>query len=432
MQHNKKLENMRQKAMCLFAKQSKRNMRKLGIIVSLFVFSLTIQGHILPKDKHLTVNQGLQKLANKLLEGKQGSIVAIEPATGEVLCMASSSHENDGVNHAIETVYSPGSTFKVANTIAFVSENIINHNTKYTCNEGFWRDKIHIGCHKHSSPRALTGALSTSCNAYFCKAFMAMIENRTRYKGQSQALNTWYDYMISMGLGMPLGIDLPNEQGGFVPDASYCQRTFGNRWNAQTIMWLGMGQGEVKTTPLQLCNLAAIIANRGFFYTPHVHKPTTKKPLDERFTVRHNIKGTPKAIEEVIVGMRSAVTNGTCASINTPTYQICGKTGTAENTGDDHSVFIGFAPMNNPKIAISVYIDNGGFGADLAAPLAAIILEKYLTGKLSDRSERHVKKWQSYAIEPPAQVDSIAIKAMKGKPMTQKKRKEIPVTLDNL
>ena len=144
------------------------------------------------------------------------------------------------------------------------------------------------------------------------------------------------------------------------------------------------------------------------------------------------IKTKHEKIRDNIAGMRSAVTNGTCASINTPTYQICGKTGTAENTGDDHSVFIGFAPMSNPKIAISVYIDNGGFGADLAAPLAAIILEKYLTGKLSDHSERHVKKWQSYAIEPPAQVDSTAIKAMKGKQMAQKKRKEIPVTLDNL
>ena len=149
-------------------------------------------------------------------------------------------------------------------------------------------------------------------------------------------------------------------------------------------------------------------------------------------SVCKTIKTKHEKIRDNIAGMRSAVTNGTCASFNTPTYQICGKTGTAENTGDDHSVFIGFAPMNNPKIAISVYIDNGGFGADLAAPLAAIILEKYLTGKLSDRSERHVKKWQSYAIEPPAQVDSTAIKAMKGKQITQKKRKEIPVTLDNL
>lgn len=416
------------------------SMFRLRLIFFLLTFTITSYGRILPKDGHLTVHNDLQKLATKLLEGKQGSIVAIEPATGEVLCMVSSSHDNDDVNHAIETNYSPGSTFKVANTLAFVSEGIINHDSKYICQEGFWREKIHIGCHKHSSPRALTGALSTSCNAYFCKAFMAMIENRSRYKGQSQALNTWYDYMVSMGLGAPLGIDLPNEQGGFVPDAAYCQRAFNKRWNAQTIMWLGMGQGEVQTTSLQLCNLAAIIANRGFFYTPHVHKGTDKKPLDRRFTVRRDIKCTPKAMNEVVAGMRAAVTGGTCASINTPNYQICGKTGTAENAGDDHSVFIGFAPMNSPEIAISVYIDNGGFGADLAAPIAAIILEKYLMGTLSERSESHVEQWQNYTIEPPTPVDSTLTKVStvkasagkKGREVSQKKRKEIPVTLDNL
>lgn len=331
----------------------------------------------------LTIHEKLQEEACRLLKGRQGSIVAINPNNGEVLCMASASDSDTIINRAISKAYSPGSTFKTAQMLTLLSEGIITPETKESCHRGFWTKNIHIGCHGHRSPLDLRKALSQSCNSYFCKAFMKMIDNRNNYQTKAEAINIWHEYMSSYGLGEPLGIDVKGETGGFVPTNAMLNRIHKGGWNAQTIMWMGMGQGEVKTTPLQLCNLAAMIANRGYYYTPHLFKTSGKK---SPYITPHISEATPEAFDEVIEAMRDAVLHGTCFSINTPLYAICGKTGTAENLSDDHSIFIGFAPMENPKIAVAVYIEHGGFGADIAAPLAAKLIHYHLTGKILHKS----------------------------------------------
>ena len=218
-----------------------------------------------------------------------------------------------------------------------------------------------------------------------------MIDNRTAYLTKHRAINRWAQYMHSFGLGRPLGVDIPDEVGGCIPDSAYLRRRHGN-WDGTTIMWVGMGQGEVTTTPLQLCNLAAMIANRGWYITPHIHATAES---DKQYSEHHQGMASREALHTVILGMRAAVTGGTAASINTPLYKICGKTGTAENKGKDHSIFMGFAPMENPKIAVSVYVENGGFGADLAAPLAALMIEQAIKGHLSPASQQKAKQWKA-------------------------------------
>lgn len=339
----------------------------------------------------LTLNPALQRLAGQLLQGKQGSIVAIEPATGRILCLYSHDKVDDGVNRAISKTYSPGSTFKTAQALEMLTEGTLTPEKTYPCHRGFYYNGFHIGCHPHRAPLALVQAIGQSCNAYFCKAFQEMIDNRTAYLTKHRAINRWAQYMHSFGLGRPLGVDIPDEVGGCIPDSAYLRRRHGN-WDGTTIMWVGMGQGEVTTTPLQLCNLAAMIANRGWYVTPHIH---TTAEEDKQYTVHHQGQASREALHTVILGMRAAVTGGTAASINTPLYKICGKTGTAENEGKDHSIFMGFAPMENPKVAIAVYVENGGFGADLAAPLAALMIEQAVKGHLSPASQQKAKQWKA-------------------------------------
>lgn len=355
-----------------------------------------------PQKARLTLDPQMQALAQRLLEGKQGSIVAIEPQTGKVKCLVSQSFLSDTINRAIGLAYSPGSTFKTAQALALISEGVIFRNTRFSCDEGFWKDNIHIGCHKHRSPQDLVGAIAHSCNSWFCKAFMSMIKDRTKYKTKLEAIDRWKQYMLSFGLGAPLGIDMDGEASGEMPDAAMLEQLYNGRWNETTIMWVGMGQGEVTTTPLQLCNLAALIANKGFYITPHIHETT-----DSAYIRHHESLATPEAFDIVREGMRKAVTSGTAATIRHPDWQICGKTGTAENAGEDHSIFIGYAPMDSPRIAVCVYVENAGFGADLAAPLAQLMIEQYLNGHLTERSERKARQWYDYMVIPydPADVE---------------------------
>lgn len=348
----------------------------------------------LPTDGPLTIDTTLQKLAERLLRGKQGSIVAINPQNGEILCMVSRNRIDERVNRAVSVEYSPGSTFKVAQAATLLSFGALTPETEYPCHKGFWTKGIHIGCHEHRSPLALVQALGQSCNSYWCQAFRDFVDNRDIYPVKATAINDWHRFMESMGLGRKLGVDMPGEVGGLIPDAAYLDLTH-RGWNGTTIMWLGMGQGEVSTTPLQLCNLAAVIANRGFWYTPHIHKATQEKPLDSLYLSRHTARPSKESFETVIQGMRAAVINGTCTSIRNPHYKVCGKTGTAQNEGHDHSVFMGFASENHPRIAVSVYVENGGWGADMACPLGGIIMEQYIMGKLSPASEAKARKWES-------------------------------------
>ena len=369
------------------------------------------------KDLTLSIDLELQALGERLMEGKIGSIVAIEPSTGEILCMVSSptydlrmmSGRQRGkmhrelqmnswkplLNRAIMGQYPPGSTFKTSQGLTFLSEGIISPQTMYSCHRGFQYKGLRVGCHGHGSPLPLIPAISTSCNAYFCWGLYHMINNRKKYKTVQDAMNTWRDYMVSMGFGYKLGIDLPGEKRGLIPNADFYDNAYNKSWNGLTIISISIGQGEVNLTPLQIANLGATIANRGYFITPHVVKSVKGQPLDEKYKEKHVTKATRASYDYIVAGMRSSVMGGTCKEANRADYEVCGKTGTAQNRGHDHSVFMGFAPMKNPKIAVAVYVENGGFGATFGVPIGALIMEKYINGKLSDGSESKARAMQS-------------------------------------
>lgn len=365
--------------------------RTIALLLLLFTMS-SVQAQEFYEEPLLTFRPLLQELGTKLMQGKKGSIVAIDPATGEVLCMVTNSPTGSNDALAIATAYPPGSAIKPAQALTFLAEGIVKPETKIACHDGFRDGNIKVKCHPHYSPEALRGAIAVSCNTWFLKSYLSMLGNIDKYGSKEKAVTTWWEYITSMGLGGPLGIDMAGEKGGLVANVNYLSRRYKNNWSPKTIMWAGMGQGDITATPLQLCNLAASIANRGFFFTPHIHKNVDWSPLPSRFLTPHHTKVPPYIYTSVIEGMRLAVTKGTATILNGTSYPVCGKTGTAENAGKDHSVFIGFAPMNEPKIAISVYIEHGGFGADAAAPIAGLMMEKYLKGKLSPKSKALSKR----------------------------------------
>lgn len=368
------------------------------------------------KDLTLSLDIKLQALGERLLEGKIGSIVAIEPSTGEVLCMVSSPTYDPRtvtgrkrgkmhamlsrnpwkplLNRSIMGMYPPGSTFKTTQGLTFLTEGIIGPGTSFPCHHGFYCRGLHVGCHGHASPISLVPAIGTSCNGYFCWGLYYMLGNRKKYKNVQEGMNTWRDYMVSMGFGYKLGIDLSGEKRGLIPNAQYYDKAYRGSWNALTVISIAIGQGEVLLTPLQIANLGATIANRGYFYTPHVLKKVKGEQLEAKFREKHYTKASRRAYEYIVAGMRRAVTGGTCRAADRADYEVCGKTGTAQNHGQDHSIFMGFAPMNNPKIAIAVYVENGGFGADYGVPIGALMMEQYIKGKLSPESEKRATDFQ--------------------------------------
>ena len=364
----------------------------------------------------LSIDIELQRLGERLLEGKLGSIVAIEPNTGEVLCMVSSPSYDPrmmigrqrGKNHsilskdpfkpllnrAIMGQYPPGSTFKTSQALTFLTEGIIDSTTMYPCHRGFVFKGMKVGCHGHGSPLNLIPAIGTSCNGYFCWGLYHMLTSK-KYSSLQAAMDTWRDYMVSMGFGYKLGIDLPGEKRGMIPNGSYYDKAFKHNWNALGVISISIGQGEVTLTPLQIANLCATIANRGWYITPHVVKSIEDEQIDTLYTTKKYTKANARAYDLVARGMRRAVTGGTCRSANRRDYEVCGKTGTAQNRGRDHSVFMGFAPMNNPKIAISVYVENGGFGATFGVPIGSLMMEQYIKGELSEGSKSQASRIQS-------------------------------------
>ena len=329
------------------------------------------------QDPDLTYVPRLQKLGEKLLEKRQGSIVAIRPKTGEILCMVSHTLKGNNINRAVQATYPPGSTIKAAQALTLYTEGIINKDTKVACHRGFMMGGTHVGCHSHPSPLATTQALAQSCNSWFITNFIKMISDTLKYGSRSHAVDVWHDYMVSYGFGRQLGVDFNGEARGIIPDSAYINNKYPKFWNARTIGYIGMGQGLITVTPLQLCNLAATIANRGWWMTPY-HRYSTAGADPETYITPHRTLASDEAYSGVIEGMRACVTGGTAKNINDPRITICGKTGTAQNGGVDHSVFIAFAPMNDPQIAVSAYIEHGGDGNKVAAPIAAEIIKSYL------------------------------------------------------
>ena len=372
------------------------------------------------KNLTLSIDLELQQLGERLMRGKLGSIVAIEPKTGEVLCMVSSPTYDPRImvgrqrgrnnqmltanpykpllNRAIMGQYPPGSTFKTSQALTFLQEGIITPQTAYPCSHGFHFGRLTVGCHGHGSPLPLIPAIGTSCNGYFCWGLYYMLGNRKKYSTIQEAMTTWRDYMVSMGFGYQLGIDLPGEKRGLIPNAEFYDKHLGRSWSPLSVISISIGQGEVNLTPLQIANLGATIANRGYYITPHVVKEVQGEPLDTMYMKKHYTMVSRQNYEYVVEGMRRAVTGGTCHAANNPWYEVCGKTGTAQNRGHDHSVFMGFAPMESPKIAVAVYVENGGWGATYGVPFGALIMEKYINGHLSPASEEKAKVFENKAI----------------------------------
>jgi penicillin-binding protein 2 len=366
----------------------------------------------------MSIDIELQALGERLMKGKLGSIVAIEPSTGEVLCMVSSPTYDPRImtgrqrgksqkmlandphkpllNRGIMGQYPPGSTFKTSQALTFLQEGIITPASAYPCSHGFHFKGLKVGCHAHGSPLPLVPAIATSCNGYFCWGLYYMFGNRQKYKTVGDAMTRWKDHMVSMGFGYKLGIDLPGEKRGMIPNAPFYDKVYRNRWSGLTVISISIGQGEVNLTPLQIANLGATIANRCYYIVPHVVKEVQGMPLDTLYTRKHHTMVQPKHYDAVIEGMRQAVLGGTCRAANSSAYEVCGKTGTAQNPhGQDHSVFMGFAPRENPKIAICVYVENGSWGATYGVPIGALMMEQYINGGLSEESEATASEFEN-------------------------------------
>ncbi len=359
------------------------------------------------RDLKLSLDIRLQEYAESLLVGKRGAVVAIEPMTGEILCMASNPTYDPrllvgrerGDNYkallqdesfplfdrAIQASYPPGSTFKPTQGLILLEEGIIDLNTTFPCHGGYINGGLKVGCHPHPAPIPLKPALQTSCNAYFCWGFKSMIDRRSKYGSSAAAFEVWKNHLVSMGYGYRLGGDRPGETRGFIPNAKFYDKFYKEgRWSANTIISVSIGQGEILSTPMQIANLGATIANRGWFITPHVVKEIQDTVIDSRYLERRFPTVHEKWFEHVAEGMRMAVTGGTCRRAALADIEVAGKTGTAQNPhGNDHSAFMGFAPYNNPKIAIAVYVENGGWGATYGVPIGSLVMEKYLKGSIA-------------------------------------------------
>ena len=364
--------------------------------------TLAVQG----SDVVTGLDLDLQAYGELLMKNKRGSIVAIEPKTGEVLTLVSTPDYDPALlvgrirsdnyailsadtlkplfNRALMASYPPGSTFKPINGLIGLQEKVINPSTLFECHNGY----LFVACHSHPSPLSLVGAIGNSCNSYFCQTYRRVLEN-PYYNTISDAYVKWKSYLDEFGFGSKLGTDFVNELAGFIPTTDYFDKYYGkNRWKALTVISMAIGQGEVGTTPLQMANMTAAIANRGYYFTPHVVKSIGADHfVDKRFVTKHQISIDSTNFDYIVLGMEASVNSGTSTIAALKDIIVCGKTGTAQNPhGKNHSVFIAFAPKDNPKIAIAVYVENAGFGATFAAPIASLMIEKYLKGEITNKA----------------------------------------------
>jgi penicillin-binding protein 2 len=350
-----------------------------------------------------SIDLDLQVFGEKLLANKIGSIVAIEPSTGEVLSIVNSPNYDPNLlvgqrrnknfasllldprkplfNRALKAPYPPGSTFKTIQALIGMQEGVLTPDTKYPCSGGYHMGSITVGCHSHGSPLDLKNSITKSCNAYYCFVYRSILDN-PKYHSVQDAYVKWTQYLNSFGIGVLTGIDLPEESKGIVKKPSYFEREFGKNWRSSNVISMSIGQGQIGLTPLQMANMACIIGNRGFYYMPHVVRSIGDKHfVPPAFSQRHYCMVNKMYFDTVIAGMANVcVPGGTAGHTAIPGITICAKTGTAQNPhGKDHSIFIAFAPRENPQIAICVIVENGGFGADYAAPIANLMIERYLS-----------------------------------------------------
>ncbi|MBR0109287.1 MAG: penicillin-binding protein 2 [Bacteroidales bacterium] len=363
------------------------------------------------RDIHTTIDAHLQQYGQQLMKGRKGSLIAIEPSTGEILALVSSPGIDVDVlanmgsnydklmsdpgkplfNRTVQASYPPGSVFKLVCGLIGMQEGVLSPSMRYGCSRGYvYAPGKKLGCHEHRSPLSFSEAVRMSCNAYFCNVFKNVLENK-QYSSTAEAFDKWASYVRAFGFGSKLGTDYPGELGGNIPSSSYYDKIYGRgHWRFSSVVSLSIGQGEIGATPLQIANLAAILANRGWYITPHL--------LSDTEAERHETGIERKYFEPAVEGMYEAV-NMTVADGATATLarvrglDICGKTGTAQNPhGDDHSVFICFAPRENPQIAVAAYIENGGWGGSTAAPIASLLIEQYLNGEVAPERE-WLREW---------------------------------------
>lgn len=359
---------------------------------------------------YTTIDADLQQYGQELMKNKVGSLVAIEPETGEILTLVSSpgvdvnmladiGHHYDEIikdphkpmfNRAVQAPYPPGSVFKLVNGLIGLQEGTLTTEMAYPCSQGYHFGNHKLGCHVHRSPLALEEAIMMSCNGYFCYVLKNILENK-KYHNISEALDKWNEYVQSFGFGHKLGSDFPAELGGTLPNSKLYNKRYGKGgWKFTTIISISIGQGEVGVTPLQIANLAATVANRGWYKIPHIIKESEGVEIDPKYYDRQYTMVDTSNFKKVTQGMWRAVNSGfgsggTASIAAVPGLDICGKTGTAQNPrGADNSVFICFAPKDNPKIAVAAYIENAGFGATWAAPIASLLVEKHLNGEISE------------------------------------------------
>ena len=364
-----------------------------------------------------TIDADLQQYGQELMKNKVGSIVAIEPSTGEILALVSSpgidveqladigkyygeiskNPYKPMYNRAVQASYPPGSVFKLVNGLIGLQEGVLQPSYMYPCSAGYhFGAGRKLGCHNHRSPLNMEESIMMSCNAYYCYALKNILDNK-KYDNVEEALDHWHDMVLSFGFGRKLGSDFPAELSGGIPTGKTYNRAYGKgHWNSTTVISLSIGQGEILATPLHLANFCATIANRGYYYIPHIVKASEGVEIEDRFYEKQYTMVDTVHFPKVVKGMWRAVNSGfgsggTASIAAVDGLDICGKTGTAQNPrGKDHSVFICFAPKDDPKIAVAAFIENGGFGATWACPLASLMVEKYLKGvvKRADLEKR--------------------------------------------
>ncbi len=394
--------------------------RAIGAYRNGMADSLSVAG----QDIISTIDIDLQKFGEELMAGKSGSVIAIEPETGEILAMISgptydpnllSINKNRGeaflelmndprkpfFDRTVMAKYPPGSIFKTLVALIGLQEGVLSPYRGMNCNGGFHYNNLTVKCvHNHGYLSNVADGIGKSCNNYFCTVFKDIVDKYGFYNNQHQGYQTFVNHLYDFGLGKPLSMDYPHESGGNVPSVAYYDRLYPKdkgSWYSTTVISLGIGQGEMQMTTAQMANLAATIANRGHFFTPHLIKKFKNGTLiPVEFLKKHQTRVEAQHFQPVIDGMEQCVLSGTATGARIPDIPLCGKTGTVQNPHNrnkDHSVFFGFAPKDNPKIAIAAYVEFGGFGSSAAAPIASLMVEKYLKGKSSRKDmEDRIKK----------------------------------------
>ena len=366
------------------------------------------------KDITITIDAKLQEYGELLMKHKRGGIIAIEPSSGEILAMVSAPSYDPNLlvgrdrsinftklyrdsiakplfDRCLQAQYPPGSPFKVMNALIALQEQVVTTEEKFGCRMGYYLGGRRLtGCHAHPSPLSMNDGIAQSCNAYFINVYRRIVD---KYKDPEIGMNIWSNHAKSFGLGNYLGYDLKIGSKGRIPDGDYYDKVYGKgRWRSTYIVSNAIGQGEVEATPIQLANMIAAIGNRGYFYTPHIIKKIEGQPIDESYTKPNYTTIDKEYFEPIVHGMFDVYNKGTASTLRVPGIEICGKTGTAENFViidgvktqlTDHSIFVAFAPKDNPKIAIAVFVENGYWGSRFAGRMASLMIEKYLKGHIT-------------------------------------------------